>query len=648
MTAICGLRHFHGKPDTARDCTRMQRALAIYGNDRQGAWDGGEIALGIGLSHLTPEDRLDRQPLSGSGRYRLVADLRLDNRTELASLLGFSADEARVRADADFVLAAWERWQEGALDHLIGDFALAVWDTAEKRLFLARDFIGNRPLFYHQSDDRFGFASMAKGLHALPDVPIEPDMDTLRDQLALLPMRGPQSHFAGISRVEPGHLVIVEPDGRAHSRAWYAWRLDRQSPFKDDRETVEAFCSLFERAVADRLRAIGPVGSQLSSGFDSTAVTATAARLLEPSGKRLSAYTHVPLSGVPLHEPKGRIANEWPLAHKLAERYPNIDHVAVEAADRQIGGEFDAQFFYTEVPIINPCNAVWVNEIFRQAARRKEKIVLSGTMGNATISQDGLPRLPELLLAGHLRTWWREAAEMVHHGHSWLGAIGGSSILPLLPSSLVGLVRRAFGHKRWRLTNYTALRADIAVSASFRAHVKALGYDPTFASWRNRRAVSAFIMRRVDRGAHFKGILGAFGVEERDPTADRRLVEFVSSLPSEMFLREGVKKWLYRQAFADCIPLEILSEKRKGYQGADWLVRLRAQGETLRSHASEALGNDRVASLIDVEGLARLLDEPLPERADVDVMERYRLKLFRGLSLAHFIGKTQRTNDYTP
>jgi asparagine synthase (glutamine-hydrolysing) len=458
-------------------------------------------------------------------------------------------------------------------------------------------------------------------------------------------MRGPQSHFAGISRVEPGHLVIVEPDGRAHSRAWYEWRLDRQSPFKDDRETVEAFRSLFERAVADRLRAIGPVGSQLSSGFDSTAVTATAARLLAPSGKRLSAYTHVPLNGVPLHEPKGRIANEWPLAHTLAQRYPNIDHIAVEAADRQIGGDFDAQFFYTEVPIVNPCNVVWVYEIFRQAAQRKEKIVLSGGMGNATISQDGLPRLPELLLAGHLGTWWREAAGLVRHGHGWRGAVGGLSVLPLLPPSLVGLVRKVFGQKQQRFSNYSALRPDIAASASFRAHVKALGFDITYAPWRNRRAVSAFILRRVDPGVHHKGVLGAFGVEERDPTSDRRLVEFVSSLPSEMFLRGGVKKWLYRQAFADRIPPEILDEKGKGYQAADWLVRLRAQGETLRGHASEALGNDCVASLMDAEGLARLLAEPLPERADVDVMERYRLKLSRAISVAHFIRKTQRSND---
>jgi asparagine synthase (glutamine-hydrolysing) len=152
-------------------------------------------------------------------------------------------------------------------------------------------------------------------------------------------------------------------------------------------------------------------------------------------------------------------------------------------------------------------------------------------------------------------------------------------------------------------------------------------------------------MRRVDPGAHHKGVLGAFGVEVRDPTADRRLTEFVSSLPSEMFLRDGEKKWIYRQAFADRIPPEILGEKRKGYQGADWLVRLREQGGVLRSHAQEALASPAVASLMDTEGLSRLLTAPLPKRADADVMERYRMKFLRAVSVAHFIRKTQRTNN---
>jgi asparagine synthase (glutamine-hydrolysing) len=643
MTAIFGLWHRDGRPDLVQDSARMQRSLAIYGDDRRNHWNDDEIALGVDLSLLTPEDRLDSQPLcGGGGLFELVADIRLDNRPELAAMLAIPSDRAREMADADFALAAWERWREGALDRLIGDFALAIWDSVAKTLSLARDFLGSRPLFYRAENDRFAFASMAKGIHALPDVAIAPDFDTLRDQLALLPTRGPKSHFAGVNRVEPGALVVAHADGHVECREWYEWRLDRDTGFTDDGEAVEAFRSTFDRAVADRLRAIGPIGSQLSSGFDSSAVTATAAIQLGEKGKQLTAYTHVPLEGVQLYEPPGRTGNEWPLAAKLAAKYPNIAHVAVDSADRTIGGGFDSQFFYSEFPIFNPCNAVWINEIHRIAARRGQKIHLTGNMGNATISQDGVQRLPELLGSGDLLTWWREATALIRNGDSRKHVIFGLSVLPLLPPALVMFLRRATGREYFQLADYSALRSDIASSNAFQARLREVDFDPTYAPWRNRRGVVASMLRRFDPGPNLKGKLGAFGVEDRDPTADRRLVEFTLALPSKMYLRGGQKKWLYHQAFADRIPAAILEERRRGYQGADWLVRLHEEGQDLRHHLEEILAS--AEHLIDTDGLSHLLAAALPEKANHETMVQYRMKLLRAAAVTDFIGKTGRTN----
>jgi asparagine synthase (glutamine-hydrolysing) len=649
MTAIFGLWHRSGRPDLVQDSARMQRSLAIYGDDRRNHWHDDEIALGVDLSFLTPEDRLDRQPLcGGGGRFELVADIRLDNRPELAAMLAIPAERAREMADADFALAAWERWRAGALDRLIGDYALAIWDSVAKTLTLARDFLGNRPLFYRAEKNRFAFASMAKGIHALPDVPIAPDFDTLRDQLALLPMRGPKSHFAGVNRVEPGLLVIARADGRVECREWYEWRLDRDAGFTDDDEAVEAFRSTFDRAVADRLRAIGPIGSQLSSGFDSSAVTATAAIQLGKKGKRLSAYTHVPLAGVPLYEPPGRTGNEWPLAHILADRYANIDHIAVEAAERQIGADFDSEFFYNEYPAINPNNALWVNEIFRTAAQRKEKVMLSGSVGNATISSEGQQRLAELLASGNLLTWWREATAYVRQGASRRHAFVGLTLLPLLPPQVVYRLYKLCGQHTWQLADYTALHPGVITSLAFRKRVNALGFDTTFAPRRNRRAMVATALRRIDSAPLYKGLLGAFGVDHRDPTSDRRIVELSLSLPSRMFFREGRGKWIFRQAFSSRIPSEILNARDKGIQTADWLTRLHNGEKVLKECAQIAQEKATVMSLIDTDTVEILLATPLPEKPTRELLESHVLKLLRGLSVAHFISKAELSNRQTP
>lgn len=116
--------------------------------------------------------------------------------------------------DAAFILAALERWGEGALDRLCGDFAFAAWDSDARTLLLARDPVGNRPLHYHAGKGWFAFASMPKGLLARPDVPTGPDPERLLTWQMLLPLQGPNSFFKGGNRLEFGHLAIIDADGR--------------------------------------------------------------------------------------------------------------------------------------------------------------------------------------------------------------------------------------------------------------------------------------------------------------------------------------------------------------------------------------------------------------------------------------------------
>src|SRR5258707_13384475 len=156
MSALAGIWNRDGKPGAAAACTRMLAAQAIYGPHDGAQWEDGGVALGRRLFRTLPEDAFDRQPLEGGdGRFVLVADLRLDNRDELIGELRIPTERAAAMADADILLAVWERWQESCFDRLVGDYAFALWDRGERRLVLARDPLGVRPLHYHRGGNFF-------------------------------------------------------------------------------------------------------------------------------------------------------------------------------------------------------------------------------------------------------------------------------------------------------------------------------------------------------------------------------------------------------------------------------------------------------------------------------------------------------------
>lgn len=645
MTAICGIWNRDGRPDAAHDVARMRRALAPYGNDRSAAWDDGAIALGIGLARLLPEDRFDRQPLAARDRFHLVADLRLDNRAELAETLGLTQRLATL-ADADLLLAAWERWETDTPDRLVGDFAFALWDAEQHRLHLVRDILGNRPLFYHATQDRFAFATMAKGLHALPDIPLAPDAFTLMDCIALAPRRGPRSFFAEISRVEPGQRVTVHADGRIDLVTWYDWDTPRDLGLRSDDNYVEAMRSLLDRAVADRLRSDDPVGSHLSGGMDSSAVTASAALQLAQRNQRLSAYTHVPLADARLDHWGDRTLDEGPLAALLAARHANIDHVRVDAADRQIGDDMDAQFHAAEYPPFNLCNQVWMTEICREMQRRHERVMLVGTMGNATISRQGVERLTLLAATGAWPTLVREGIAL--HRSGWKPhRIASSAIGPLLPPRLLDAIRRLFRGKSppRDLLAYAALNPDLVENPDYRAHLEQLGHGLHFPAHRTPRDAAVRVLRHTDvMGLTNKGQLARFGVDQRDPTADRRLIDLALATPPHLLLQQGETRWIYRRAFGDRIPSEIRNQAGKGLQGADWPTRLEQARGTLTAELDRA--SPTADTLLAVPTLRALAAADTGTGRVTDA-QRYdqRIKLLRGTSVAHFIRKAQRRND---
>ncbi len=258
----------------------MLEKLAVYGRDAVGLWAGDAAALGVCKMRALPEDRFDTQPLTDPERgLVLVADARIDNREELRAKLEIDRTAVLQMADADFVMAAFKRWGERCTEHLIGDFAFAVYDSRKSAMFCACDHLAMRPVFYHRGADFFAFASMPQGLLTLPAIPRELDEESLTRHLVLIPEMGTRTFFSGISRLPGAHSVSATAGGLRLHRYW---DLDALPSIRlaSDGEYVEGFREIFNQAVRCRLRSVGPVGSHLSGGLDSSSVAVTAARIL--------------------------------------------------------------------------------------------------------------------------------------------------------------------------------------------------------------------------------------------------------------------------------------------------------------------------------------------------------------------------------
>lgn len=647
MSAIGGIIQFDGTAVDRAAAERMQAALAIYGRDAQHHRHLPAASLVRTLLRTTPEDYLDAQPLVDTAEdIALVFDGRIDNREELAEALGIGDDALARMADSDLVLRACREWDDDTPRRLLGDFALACWRPGRRTLWLARDPLGMRPLFWHEQPGRFAFATMPKGLFALPGVPRELNGDFVEEQLCLLPMTTPDSYYKGIFRVQQGELVSVR-DGEVQRRYYHRFTAPRRElKLESDEAYVALFRRELERAVRCRLRTIGPVATTLSSGLDSTTVTALAARQLEEAGQPLLAYTAVPRPGFDGPVLKGRHADEWTGAALTAERFANIEHQAVDVSHLSLLETLEEQIELLERPPGNPCNAVWFNELQKMAAARGARALLMGSMGNATISWSGLTCFATLLRRGRFVKFYREAQAFRRcwPGASWRWLLK-VSLLPNLP----GPLWRAWERRRRRLLqpeSYSAIRRDVLESKRLQERALQRGRDlhlqPTWSGHRDRINV----LTLVDPGEYFASA-NALGVEVRDPTGDRRLVELCLAMPDDQFQHRGELASLLKRAMRGLVPDEVLEAKTRGLQAPDWFEKMDASRSELEAQLEAIARDSSAGEHIDLEGLRESLREWPSDPAEfsrLDVQYKYRSRLLRGVGVGYFIRYLEKYN----
>jgi asparagine synthase (glutamine-hydrolysing) len=238
----------------------------------------------VGFGHLllqnTPESKYEKLPYCDSKTGLIItADLRIDNREELLSILRMDQKSERLLTDSLIILEAYKKYGTKCTSYFLGAFAFVIWDPKNYQLFCARDHIGFKPFYYLNSPNLFIFSSDIKGIKAHPEVSLTINEQFVADALATLRSEKDQTFYNEIFRLPPAHQIIVTPQKVEIKRYW---DLDPHYELKlsSEAEYIEAFKEKLKEAVHCRLRSAYPVGAELSGGIDSSSIVSLAAKKL--------------------------------------------------------------------------------------------------------------------------------------------------------------------------------------------------------------------------------------------------------------------------------------------------------------------------------------------------------------------------------
>ncbi len=639
MSAICGVVGLDGRPWQPGELAGVRDVLAALGPDGGGHWSGGcgraRVAVAAALAHRTPEDTVDRQPVtSEDGSVVVVADVRLDNRSDLVAALG--GFDWTSKPDSGLILAAYQKWGFRCLDRLVGVYALAVVDRPRGGVLLARDGLGVRPLVIHERRGLVAFASNALALTGLEGVGHRLDERRAREAL-FLSYSSDRTFVEGVRWVQPGQAVWVGDRG---VRRWQWWRPDPGGvvDFGSPEGHAEALRSVFDEAVGAQLRSTGSVGALVSGGLDSPSVAATAGQLLAPAPLR--TYTSVPPPGWQGAARKGWDADESSLVQELAARYPNLCPSFVDISGMALlEGRYEPTWELGGGPPRNPCNQTWIDALDERAAADGITTLLSGAMGNLAFSADGPEWLWSLLRSGRLsqlmsetRSWGR------HHEQHWAATLRHQ----LAPSAAPLIVRRL---RRWRTGVADPVVDWLAATALRPGTVEAkevIAAHPDLDPGRRlpyRLALWAAISDAAGQADTVAALTARRGLDHRDPTADRRVLELALHQPEWARRHDGWDRAVARVAMADRLPAAIVWRTRRGEQLPDWLDRMTDARSELASELDATREHPLSRSLIDTERLAELLRAwPDPTRsADPEVIDNYRSAMLRALVVSRYL-----------
>ena len=553
MCGICGELRFDGRAPDAAVVAAMRDRLAHRGPDEDGLYlaPSGSAALGfrrLRIIDLTPNAS---QPMANEdGSVRVVLNGEIYNFQQLRRELVARGHRFRSQSDTEVIVHLYEEKGDDVFADLDGMFAVAIWDERRRRLTIARDRVGKKPLFVYRSPRLAAFASEVKAFFAHPEIDLEIDRRALPSYFAHGYVPAPSTFYADVSQLEPATTMTIDADGRTSERRY--WQL-RYPPASDVRpvppdDAIAGVRDRVTRAVECRLVSDVPLGAFLSGGLDSTIVVGLMTRLTGSAVKTFS----IGFDDQPAYD-------ETAFARIAAERF-GTEHTEFHVPPAR--PDLIAKLVWHHDGPFADSSAV-PTFIVSQLTREKVTVVLTGDGGDevfagydrirAAVLAERIP--PALMAAARAAASALPAPAGERHWLARLQRFTRSAALPLED----------------RLTRWSGVFADgldgllrpelRAREASDRAGVRPGDWSPlSRALYLNFTTyLPGDLLVKTDR------MTMANSLEARSPFLDRELVEYVAALPDACKLDGRRTKAVLRDAFRDLVPVEIARRGKMGF-----------------------------------------------------------------------------------
>ncbi len=558
MSGIVGIWNLDGAPVDHEVLRVMGGAIAHRGPDGTDVATDSDMAL---LHHhlwSLPEDPGERQPIAGGTGALLAMDGRLDNRDDLLDELQLP----RGSTDAACVLAAYERWGTLGIERLNGEFALAIAEPSKRRVVLARDPIGVRPLYYVHSPHRLLFASEIKALLTHPAVPTRPHDEGLADYLLIgaRPLDCQEvTCFDGVVAVVPSHLVIATAD-RIVSRRYWDFDTGRSLRLASFDEYVEAFRERFAVAVKRRVRSARTVAVSVSGGLDSSSIFCQAETLRRGGQGRCAGVLGISYTGA-----VGTDADEQAYQQIIEREYGvSIERFAIEPLTGLVDG-VDDQVRTVEAPFLDYLWGV-TRELQRRASSSGARVLLSGHWGDQVLFSTAY------LVDLFNRFAWRQLRQHAGEYPRWFGEGAARVLVRRVPMEIVRhhVPRAVAGPLKWarrRLAGEQRPKqwfADRFLQRALRFADRPATIGDGFHSAHARSIyIEARSKYHVQCLEWNNKIAARHGLDVSFPFFDRDLLAFLMAAPGEMQNLNGVPRALIRAAMRGVLPDALRARRWK-------------------------------------------------------------------------------------
>lgn len=563
MAGIAGIYCADGRAVAISELQRMSAAVEYRGPDGITFWNGGlpYAPNSVAFAHLqfctTPESLEERQPLvAPGGDVCLVWNGRVDNREELLAEIVAKGASPVDRTDPGLALAAYLLWGSDCVQHIVGDFALVIWDGRQRRLWCARDYVGVRPFYYFWDGKTFLFGSEIRALLAHPLVSLKINEGMVGEYLANAITSRDETLYADIRRLPSGSTLTIDGPGRLRVASWWNPELSLIR-YRTDEEYAEHFRELFDQSVRAQIRCNTPWGIELSGGLDSSSIAVSARAVLDEIGEK-----GAPILTFSVADPD----KPWDESEDIAAIVEKAGLTAEILKPLKVDIDFFRQRagFWHDHPG-GPNGEPITLPMYEAAKGRGARVLLTGIGGDELL--DGRPECFADLAAGMIRPG--AARELLHRARAdwkaysdyrhWSIFLARRLLSLSAPDSLLF-------HKR-----KLGLARDGIFSRDFlkRTHLAERVFGPEHKSRhfaaRTQRGMLGLITSGFE--AHVleanerETVLA--GIDLRFPFFHRRFVEFCLRLPEEQRQRGSIWKRVLRNAMDRRLPERLRNKAYK-------------------------------------------------------------------------------------